>query len=284
MLSRAGKEVLIKAVAQSIPTYTMEVFFLPAKLCDELDVLCARFWWGQAGDEWKIHWKSWSFLTQPKKVGGMGFRDLRSFNLAMLSKQGWRMIQDQNSLLSRCFLEATDCPNSSYVWKSVLASQQILKKWCYWRVGTGSSIRVMEDKGIPNHLGNKTLFPIEYDEWEWRVSDLIDWRVNQRDRDKIYTTFNHFDAEVILRIPLSRRQVQDRVVWMHCSNGKYAVKSGYWVACMLAEDAIGREEYSEQSEDSRVWSQLWKLRVPNKIKIFGWRACLNILPSKVNLA
>ena len=52
---------------------------------------------------------------------------------------------------------------------------------------------------------------------------------------------------------------------------------------MLAEDAIGREEYSEQSEDSRVWSQLWKLRVPNKIKIFGWRACLNILPSKVNL-
>ena len=245
MLSRAGKEVLIKAVAQSIPTYTMEVFFLPAKLCDELDAHCARFWWGQTGDERKIHWKSWSFLTQPKKVGGMGFRDLRSFNLAMLAKQGWRMIQDQNSLLSRCFLEATDCPNSSYVWKSVLASQQILKKWCYWRVGTGSSIRVMEDKGIPNHLGNKTLFPIEYDEWEWRVSDLIDWRVNQRDRDKIYTTFNHFDAEVILRIPLSRRQVQDRVVWMHCSNGKYAVKSGYRVACMLAEDAIGREECSE---------------------------------------
>ena len=46
MLSRAGKEVLIKAVAQSIPTYTMGVFLLPAKLCDELDSLCARFWWG----------------------------------------------------------------------------------------------------------------------------------------------------------------------------------------------------------------------------------------------
>ena len=133
MLSRAGKEVLIKAVAQSIPTYTMEVFFLPAKLCDELDALCARFWWGQTGDERKIHWKSWSFLTQPKKVGGMGFRDLRSFNLAMLAKQGWRMIQEQNSLLSRCFkakyfprcsfMEAADCPNNFYVWKSVLLNK-----------------------------------------------------------------------------------------------------------------------------------------------------------------
>ena len=46
MLSRAGKEVLIKAVVQSIPTYTMGVFLLPAKLCNELDALCARFWWG----------------------------------------------------------------------------------------------------------------------------------------------------------------------------------------------------------------------------------------------
>ena len=72
---------MIKAVAPSIPTYTMGVFLLPAKICDELDVLCARFWWGQTGDEWKIHWKSWSFFTQPKKVGGMGFRDLRSFNV-----------------------------------------------------------------------------------------------------------------------------------------------------------------------------------------------------------
>ena len=46
MLSRVGKEVLIKAVAQSIPTYTMGVFLLPVKLCDELNAMCAKFWWG----------------------------------------------------------------------------------------------------------------------------------------------------------------------------------------------------------------------------------------------
>ena len=54
MLSKASKEILIKVVAQSIPTYTMSVFQLPLKLCDELDAMCAKFWWGQVGNERKI--------------------------------------------------------------------------------------------------------------------------------------------------------------------------------------------------------------------------------------
>ena len=85
---------------------------------------------GWGGKE--IHWKSWSFLTQQKKEGGMGFRDLKSFNLAMLAKQGWRLLQDKGSLLYRCFkakyfprcdfLDAMDCQNSSFVWKSLLVA------------------------------------------------------------------------------------------------------------------------------------------------------------------
>ena len=55
MLSRAGKEVLIKAIVQSIPTYTMGVFLLPVKLCNDLNAMCARLWWGQIGNERKIH-------------------------------------------------------------------------------------------------------------------------------------------------------------------------------------------------------------------------------------
>ncbi|KAL0005891.1 hypothetical protein SO802_013452 [Lithocarpus litseifolius] len=95
--------------------------------------------------------------------------------------------------------------------------------------------------------------------------------------------FDRFDAKAILKIPLSRRQVQDKMVQMHCRNGKYMVKSGYHVARMLARDTNGREESSEQRADHQVWNRLWQLRVPSKIKVFGWRACLNIFPSKVNL-
>ena len=103
MLSRVEKEVLIKAVVQAIPPYTMGVFQLLVKLCEELNALCAKFWWRQVGNERKVHWKSWGSLTQPKANGGMGFRDLRLFNHAMFAKQGWRLMHDQNSLFFKCF-------------------------------------------------------------------------------------------------------------------------------------------------------------------------------------
>ena len=134
----------------------MGVFQLPKSLCDDLEAMYAKFWWGQVGNERKIHWKSWSSLTSSKKKGGMGFRDLRSFNLEMLAKQGWRLIHENESLLSLCFkakyfprchfLDAAVPPNCSYAWRSIMAAKPILENGCCWRVGDGSSIRIFFDK------------------------------------------------------------------------------------------------------------------------------------------
>ena len=58
LLSKAGKEVLIKVVAQAIPTYTMSVFKLPDSLCEDLTNMIRNFWWGQRNVERKIAWMS----------------------------------------------------------------------------------------------------------------------------------------------------------------------------------------------------------------------------------
>ena len=55
LLSIAGREVLIKAVIQVIPTYTMSYFKLPRGLIKELEVLIRKFWWGYTEDSRKVH-------------------------------------------------------------------------------------------------------------------------------------------------------------------------------------------------------------------------------------
>ena len=98
LLSNAGKEVLIKTVAQAVPSYTMSCFKLPNRLCEEMTGMVRQFWWGQVKNEKKVAWMSWERMCLPKEKGRMGFRDLKSFNLALLAKQGWRLQTNSSTL------------------------------------------------------------------------------------------------------------------------------------------------------------------------------------------
>lgn len=127
-LSPGRKEVLLKAVALVLPTYTMSCFLIPKTNCRKIAAIMSDFWLKNNRDSRGMHWRSWDYLSTPKEKGGLGFRDLEAFNLALLGKQLWRMITHPNSLLARVFKSKYFCSTNplnaslgsrpSFTWKS----------------------------------------------------------------------------------------------------------------------------------------------------------------------
>lgn len=145
MLSKARKEILIKAVAQAIPTFAMGCFDLTKGLCDKISSMIAKFWWSQQDNENKMHWMSWDKMILPKDEGGLSFWDIHSFNMAMLAKQGWWLVIQPQSLCAQVLraeyfpngdvLNATPKRNMSYTWRSILSGLQLLKKDWFGELG-----------------------------------------------------------------------------------------------------------------------------------------------------
>jgi hypothetical protein len=111
-LSKAGKEVMIKSVLQSIPSYIMSIYLVPETLIKEIERMINSFWWGGGTNNGGIKWLAWDKMAFPKDYGGLGFRNLHHFNMAMVAKQGWNFITNPNTLVAKVY-KARYFPNSS---------------------------------------------------------------------------------------------------------------------------------------------------------------------------
>lgn len=248
-MSRAGKEILIKAIVQAIPSYTMSCFQLPKGLCEDLSTLCSKFWWGSSDQGGKIHWLRWSELCKPKSMGGLGFRDLYSFNQALLAKQGWNIITKPHSLVARIFkakyfpnrsfLEASLGHNTSLTWRSIFGAKPILDKGLVWWVGNGKDICIWKDRWVPNHSTMKIISPVNSLHEMAPVSALMNEHSNGWNSDLIDNIFLTFEANLIKAIPVAHVPMEDKLIWSGNSNGIFSVKSAYHLAMSHKYQELG---------------------------------------------
>lgn len=222
MFSKAGKEILLKSVIQSIPNYSLSCFMLPKSIIKDIYRLMASFWWGKENGKNKIHWGRWDTLCKPKDSGGMGFKDLECFNQAFLAKQGWRILKNPQLLVSKIlkssyfrnsnFLEAKCGGKASYVWRSLLWGKELLAKGCIWRVGSGENIRILKNNWVATKNESFTNPPFIPDDVS--VADLRlangEWN-----REFIETLFDPVDVKKFMFVPVGLIDNQDFLAWLY---------------------------------------------------------------------
>ena len=291
LISQASREVLIKSVAQAIPSYAMSCFRLPTRLCSEIEVLIRKFWWGENGDKGKMHWIKWGDMCQSKTKGGMGFRELEKFNEALLGKQVWRLLHNHNSLFYKVFkakffpnstiMEAQPKAKGSYAWKSIMRARDLIKKGMVWRIGDGSHVNIWTDNWLPVEHHHKVISPHPSGTHLAKVSDLIQTSSRRWNQQLVQSTFLPLDASAIMGIPLCERPQQDTLVWGGTQNGRYSVRSGYRL--LMDESLKNNPGCSNNSQLAQLWKSIWTLFVPPKVRHFIWRACHESLPTRANL-
>lgn len=288
LLSKAGKFVLVKAVAQAIPTYSMSVFKLPKGVCCKFQSKVAKFWWGKKGNKRGIHWCKWDLLCRNKKEGGLGFRDLEGFNQALLAKTVWRIVLHPDSIINRV-LHAKYVRNGdwaaagvgvkpSFVWRGLVWGKDLLCAGIRWRIGSGDLVKIWGDKWLPTPWSFKVVTPCFMDP-NARVSQLMS-QPGMWDMNFIKQHFLHVDVEKILAVPLCDGNGGDVAVWHFSDDGRFSVKSGYWFGMEMKRLEKGSSSGSGHvnSNSINIWSLIWDLLVPNKVKLFLWRACHAFLP------
>lgn len=91
-LLMAGRLILVKVVATTIPSFAMQMVLLPKYMLDKIDKRIRDFLWGHKLE--KAHHlplKAWDSICSPKGEGGLGIKKMEDINLALVTKLSWQL-------------------------------------------------------------------------------------------------------------------------------------------------------------------------------------------------
>ena len=154
-------------------------------------------------------------------------------------------------------------------------ARELIRKGSTWRIGDGETVGVASHKWLPQ----TPIYRPEVNQ-SLKVSSLFNSSTRQWDRALFHSMFIATTRDVVLRINLGISSGRDKLCWMETKRRNFTVKSAYHVAVRMAKPPSG--EHSLASQDHKLWTKLWMLNTPPKVRNFVWRACSDILPTRAN--
>ncbi|XP_021721232.1 uncharacterized protein LOC110688776 [Chenopodium quinoa] len=257
-LSHAERLTLIKSVLSSLGTYVLSIFKFPVGILKKIISIIAKFWWLGRKNGKGVYWKSWKRLTTAKEDGGLGILDTRSFNQALLAKQGWRIIMDTDSLISKVFrakyrIDKASLFNNSWCdrkasfwgWKGIKWGLKVLNKGCSWSIEDGVA-SLLSDNG----------------EWDMAVCNSM---------------FDGDTVSKIRKIVPMEKGFDDIIIWRGDRSGIYSVRSGYKFIFDSQQQIC--DTRNKQFPTNQVnWKKFWKTPGSPKHKALLWKICKGALP------
>ncbi|KAL4368664.1 hypothetical protein GQ457_05G022790 [Hibiscus cannabinus] len=237
-----------------------------------------RFWWSgkSSARGWPL--VAWDDICLPKAAGGIRFKDLHLFNIALLGKQIWRLLSAPGSLPYRTLrakyfpdgdlFSASAPARSSFAWKGLHCAMLRLRDGFYWTLGIDSQVRLFRDRWggfSPITLAGDS---IEREEIPLCCREFMVPRQARWDRTKLLANLPPGDVDSILEVPISPDRADTLVLGDHDS-GLYTVRSGYLFL---------QRPPSPLSLPPRLWKILAKLPTIPKVRSFGWRCGWEALP------
>jgi hypothetical protein len=293
-LSMGGRLVLLKSVLTALPIYFLSFFKAPSGIISLTESLFKSFLWGESEEAKKIHWVKWDRICMAKDRGGLGVRDLRAFNNALLGKWWWRIRTEKEALwykvLEQKYGDKVDEWNRSRSqwWRDLISIRKLQGRggedWfeenIRREVGDGKNTYFWKDPWVEGEsLCSifRRLYDLSLDK-EMKVADMIDEeegvdKINWRWRRNLFEWEKEM-VEVCEGVVLSvKRRDGEEDCWKW-RDENYTVKEAYRVI----------KEGDEEGETKCEWyKDVWNQLIPSNMSTLVWRLFLKRLPTKENL-
>lgn len=237
-LSYAGRVQLVKSILFAMQVYWSSLFILPKGVIKQVAQILRAFLWRGSELSYRGAKVAWENVCLPKREGGLGIKDVDSWNKAATLKHLWHLCTDDTNsvwsnwvrtylIKSRNIWELKLSGECSWAWRKMMKLRHLARDKVIHLIGNGRSTSLWFDNWHPlgplaikygkpfianSGLGedDKVEVLVEGSNWKWPSSHV--WQ------DIIISTPQSFKPNATL---------EDRVKWAASSNGKFSTKSAW---------------------------------------------------------